>query len=690
MQRIEASIDEFGGAFLCDVVGSGKTYVGLAIAAKMRNPLIIAPAGLREMWASAMRATESRARFVTAESLSRKPLVLDECDGIIVDEAHHFRNPGAIRHRNLATLVRQRPILFLTATPIHNSRNDLENLASLFLGERARALSDLEWARLIVRRERASVSTSVSLPEVAPTTWLSVSDNTQLTEMLLALPPPVPLKDAGEARALVSHGLIRQWASSDSALSAALSRRISRASALEVSLERGEYPSEQDIRSWILGDDAIQLGLPGLFRAEEHHNCEELVSSIRAHAAALRNVLAALRSGPSHDHERAELLRKLLQTTSEARVVAFGSYEATVLGLFGRLQGAYRVAALTARGGRVASGSIGRSEILRQFAAEAPAPREAERIELLLTTDLLSEGVNLQNAGVVVHLDIPWTSARLDQRVGRVARIGSRHPSVKIFGLRPPASAEAVLQSSSLVTAKWLAATAAIGKTDEHGLSSDRVNSASAPPEIHEAIRGVLSRWLNSEIPRSKFEIPAIAAVNASAPGFIALLESVAAPILLAGNENEVTDSPAAVLDVIAEAGGDDAHLKSLEIRRALQRIMNWISATESALSAGLDELSFLRARSRLLRRLDDIAERTPPQFRSSRECLLAQARVAAISTIGAADEEQLAALSSEDSQSEEEWLRKVAAVRVRDRRPGGSYRIRAVLLLVPTPAPAS
>ena len=46
---------------------------------------------------------------------------------------------------------------------------------------------------------------------------------------------------------------------------------------------------------------------------------------------------------------------------------------------------------------------------------------------LLLTTDLASEGVNLQDASVVVHLDLPWTAARLEQRVGRVARLASAH-----------------------------------------------------------------------------------------------------------------------------------------------------------------------------------------------------------------------------------------------------------------------
>src|SRR5688572_10824059 len=69
----------------------------------------------------------------------------------------------------------------------------------------------------------------------------------------------------------------------------------------------------------------------------------------------------------------------------------------------------------------------------------------AERIDLLLSTDVLSEGVGLQDASVVVHLDLPWTPARLEQRTGRIARLGSRHATVAVYAIAPPASAEAPL-----------------------------------------------------------------------------------------------------------------------------------------------------------------------------------------------------------------------------------------------------
>src|SRR5690606_38445478 len=112
------------------------------------------------------------------------------------------------------------------------------------------------------------------------------------------------------------------------------------------------------------------------------------------------------------------------------------------------LRGAPGVAALTAHGGRIASGRISRTDALARFAPMAQGarpPRERERISLLLATDVVSEGLNLQDAGVVVHLDVPWTPARLAQRVGRVTRPGSPHAVVTVHRIAPPRAAAALL-----------------------------------------------------------------------------------------------------------------------------------------------------------------------------------------------------------------------------------------------------
>src|SRR5438270_13987036 len=134
--------------------------------------------------------------------------------------------------------------------------------------------------------------------------------------------------------------------------------------------------------------------------------------------------------------------------------------------VFRRLVPAGRVAMLTSHGARVAGGSLARREAIHRFAPQASGVRQpsaADDVDLLLTTDLLSEGVNLQDANVVIHLDIPWTVARMEQRVGRVARLGSLHGEVTVHALRPPRSADEVLRGESIVQRKWRLAKESVG-----------------------------------------------------------------------------------------------------------------------------------------------------------------------------------------------------------------------------------
>ncbi len=107
----------------------------------------------------------------------------------------------------------------------------------------------------------------------------------------------------------------------------------------------------------------------------------------------------------------------------------------------------------------------------RRYSAGSPrsrrrsrVPSRAEAIEVLIATDLLSEGLNLQDAAVVVHLDLPWTTARLTQRLGRIWRIGSQHARVHEYAIAPPAAADRLLRIVQVLTRKAGAAWSAIGE----------------------------------------------------------------------------------------------------------------------------------------------------------------------------------------------------------------------------------
>lgn len=112
----------------------------------------------------------------------------------------------------------------------------------------------------------------------------------------------------------------------------------------------------------------------------------------------------------------------------------------------------------------------GRAATIAGFAPVTAGPRNAageptakDEFDILFTTDVLAEGVNLQQAGQMINFDLPWNPMRIVQRHGRVDRIGSKHDYVH-FGLFFPAERlDALLELESRLEAKLALADAAVG-----------------------------------------------------------------------------------------------------------------------------------------------------------------------------------------------------------------------------------
>ena len=66
--------------------------------------------------------------------------------------------------------------------------------------------------------------------------------------------------------------------------------------------------------------------------------------------------------------------------------------------------------------------------------------------QVIITTDVLAEGVNLHRANVILNYDTPWNSTRLMQRIGRVNRIGSKEPCIYVYNFMPSAQGDAEIQ----------------------------------------------------------------------------------------------------------------------------------------------------------------------------------------------------------------------------------------------------
>ena len=109
-------------------------------------------------------------------------------------------------------------------------------------------------------------------------------------------------------------------------------------------------------------------------------------------------------------------------------------------------------------------------DILDRFAPEARSANRQQKeagIDLLIATDCISEGQNLQDCNTVVNYDIHWNPVRLIQRFGRVDRIGSKHQEVRMVNYWPTKAMDAYLGLQSRVLTKdQLVAFAGVEKAD--------------------------------------------------------------------------------------------------------------------------------------------------------------------------------------------------------------------------------
>ena len=528
------------------------------------------------------------------------------------------------------------------------------------------------------------------------------------------LPPPLPVKDGGLGGILIGRGLVHQWASSEAALHEAVRRRIARAIAMCASLEAGTYPTERELETWTYGDGALQLGFPELLSTFTADHAE-LLAAVRRHLDALQEFRAHFASANALDAERARIIARIRSSRPGSKIVAFAQYSETVSILFRELAHAGRVAMLTSHGARVSGGALTRNEAIGRFAPRAnhyPAPGRAESIDLLLTTDLLSEGVNLQDAQVVIHLDLPWTSARMEQRVGRVARMGSRHKQVHVHLLRPPRSAEAVLGSDVIVRRKWTVARTEVGTSapnplPEHADSamvradSSRIDGGTteseSPPLKTERLRSILRTWLTGEslVPaefpgnqssRDHDDAAIAATVRSPYAGFVASVSLGELSRLMVGVAGKVSADLDDQIAVCSIASTDEVPTDPAAVERTASAILTWCAQQSASAAAGVGESSAVR-RKEITKRIDSAIQRVPPHLRSARSAIAARARRVATTQQCASVEMELASLLNSDLPPDE-WLNAIAALDSTSPNPSQTRlrtqlpKIQALLLL--------
>lgn len=281
-----------------------------------------------------------------------------------------------------------------------------------------------------------------------------------------------PVEESAEAQlgGLLQSQLLKRFESSWKACLATVERMIQAHDAFTEAWERGVVLS----REALVGAAHAETGEAGISAWVEQTLAEgddvravadfqpaygEAVARDRGRLEAIRRRLVAIT--PATD-PKLRLLRDLLETTPAEKVAVFATYGETI---------EYLDANLPQRVGdrervTVVGGSSSPDERTRLIARFAPrtvigpdyVPADGE-VGLLLSTDVLSEGQNLQQAQAVVSYDMPWNPQRVVQRNGRVIRLLSPHDEVFLTTMLPePGDLEEMLRLETLVRAKIRAA----------------------------------------------------------------------------------------------------------------------------------------------------------------------------------------------------------------------------------------
>jgi superfamily II DNA or RNA helicase len=414
---------------LADDVGLGKTIqAGLAVAelrarGAAEKVLILTPAGLRDQWASELagrfdldaeivdfRAVRNRvaALPVGLNPWSMAPIAIASIDyvkrpeilravmacrwdAIVIDEAHGVTGDSE-RHAAVAALaVRAAYVLLLTATPHSGDRRAFESLSGI--GSHGDRL-------LVFRRTRQAMqlgpARKVHQLHVRPS-----AAELRMHALLAAFTHAVRRERGDRSREvwLALSVLHKRALSSPYSLEQSVARRLSALASTpdgglhQLGLPLGDLDGETDRADappqWA---DAIALGDP----SRERELLGRLAAAARAAAARETKVSALVR---------------ILDRAAEPAVV-FTEYRDTLVHLEEAL----------ARPVALLHGGLTREERLA-----ALDDFTSGRRTVLLATDAAGEGLNLHHScRTVINLELPWNPMRLEQRIGRVDRIGQR------------------------------------------------------------------------------------------------------------------------------------------------------------------------------------------------------------------------------------------------------------------------
>jgi len=359
-----------------------------------------------------------------------KDLVEANWDLIIIDEAHKIAgaSTGVARHRLGKSLSENTPyLLLLSATPHQGRTEQFQRLMSLLEPEKFEHLENITKEQVllhVIRTEKRLSINHEGAPLFTPRTTKLIpvkwdprhNEQRRLYDEVTDYIRYGYNKAVKENRVYIGFLMIlmqRLVSSSTRAIRQTLEKRL-------IVLETGEaiYTEEEDPN--LLSDLEGQIKIDELFL--------KIGDSLRDEKKEVENLASLARrcekKGP--DARAEELLKLILNQRSEEnnpdlKFLIFTEFLPTQEMLKEFLENiGFKI--------EIINGSI---DLNARLEAQSKFEEEAE---ILISTEAGGEGINLQFCHIVINYDLPWNPMRLEQRIGRVDRIGQKHP-VKAFNL---------------------------------------------------------------------------------------------------------------------------------------------------------------------------------------------------------------------------------------------------------------
>ena len=284
---------------------------------------------------------------------------------------------------------------------------------------------------------------------------------------------------------------LKRLESSAHSLAKTLGRTVGKIDDMIAKIDRYAQRTAQDARADILPDDDEDDEEFLVNRARTPYHLRELdldawKRDLQRDRAILTSVWERVKAiDPQRDGKLkaiAEHIRNKARNPTRNRdgkpnrkMLVFTTFKDTARYLYDNLTGLARelnidIAMVSGDETHTSVGNNDFNAILTDFAPVARnrgATDDTAEIDLLIATDCISEGQNLQDCDTVLNYDIHWNPVRLIQRFGRVDRIGSRNPSVQMINYWPTRDMDVYLRLQHRVEARMALADAAASGDDD-------------------------------------------------------------------------------------------------------------------------------------------------------------------------------------------------------------------------------